>query len=55
MVDAGHTPQWLEYWELRGRVGGVGPLIGMIEYVVLLPHSRILADDGQICRGKSPP
>lgn len=31
MIEAGRTPQWLEYWELRARVGGVGPLIGMLE------------------------
>lgn len=31
MVDSGQIPQWLEYWELRSRVGGVQPLLGMLE------------------------
>lgn len=35
MVEAGNTPEWFEYWELRGRAGGVSPLLGVLEYVVL--------------------
>lgn len=39
MVEAGCTPEWLEYWELRARAGGVSPLLGMLEYVVFSPRS----------------